>query len=97
MRKPAVPRSEYRITNLPDSLVIARTMGTTVPDTIQICGIIIPELGHFSEGLSPALAVRVPNIVSVLAEEVRPQSGPYRGSFGRSNPQKEKHSWKKTV
>lgn len=68
-----------------------------MPDTIEICRIVIPELGHFSEGLSPTLAVRVPNMVSVVAGEVELQGGLYPGSFVRSNPQKEKHSWKKTV
>ncbi len=72
-------------------------MGITVPDRIQICGIVIPEFGHFSKGLSPTLAVRVPNMVSVVAGEVEPQGGLFARSFVRSNPQKEKHSWKKIV
>lgn len=82
---------------MPDVLALPRTMEITVPDTIRVYGIVIREPGQFPEGLSPALAAQIPNIVSVVAGETGLRGRPYRWFFEKSNPQEEKHPWKKTV
>jgi hypothetical protein len=83
--------------SLPDVLALPRTMEITVLDTIRVYGIVIRESSQFPEGLSPALAVQIPNIVSVVAGETGLRGRPYRWFFEKSNPQEEKHPWKKTV
>ena len=52
-----------------------RTMEITVPDTIRPYGNVMREPGQFSEGPSPALAVQIPNIVSVVAGEAGLRAG----------------------
>lgn len=72
-------------------------MGVTAPDAIRPYGTVIRGPGQLPEGLSHALAVRVPNVVSAIAGEAGRGAGRIDGFFEKSNLQEEKHEWKKTV
>jgi hypothetical protein len=72
-------------------------MEITVPHTIRLYGIVMRESGQLTEGRSPAPAVQIPNITSVVAGDARVLGRPYRWFSEGSNPQEERDSWKKTV
>ena len=67
-------------------LALPRTMEITVPHTIRLYGIVMREPGQLTEGRSPALAVQIPNITSIVAGEARLLDTPYRWFSEGSNP-----------